>query len=139
MHASEAAQLWKLNQRLLTRVMNTASPQLTALGIETKEFFVLDEVDTCHYPAEIATKLLLPKASVTTYLRRLVAAGLVHRAIDDDDLRRHRLSTTPRGREVLSEALDALATEFGLMMARVDDHERSEFERILVKLLDEGA
>ena len=131
----DSAQLWKLNQRLLTRVMNAAEPQLSALGIETKEFFVLDEVDSARYPAEIASRLMLPKASVTSYLRSLVDAGLVRREIDEADLRRHRLTTTPQGREVLAGALAALADEFAAMMSRLDDAERPEFRRLLLKLL----
>lgn len=133
----DSAQLWKLNQRLLTRVMNAAEPQLSALGIETKEFYVLDEVDSARYPAEIASRLMLPKASVTSYLRNLVDAGLVRREIDETDLRRHRLTTTPQGREVLARALAALAEEFGAMMARLDEREQPEFRRLLLKLLDE--
>ncbi|RCK70708.1 MarR family transcriptional regulator [Desertihabitans brevis] len=135
--SQDAAQLWKLNQRLLTRVMNAAEPQLAALGIGTKEFFVLDEVDACRYPAELAAKLLLPKASVTTYLRTLVAAGLVRREIDEDDLRRHRLTTTERGAQVRARALDALAAEFAAMTEQLDERERSELRRILDKLLSQ--
>ncbi len=135
MTTDDSALLWKLNQRLLTRVMNAATPQLDALGIETKEFYVLDEVDACRYPAEIAAKLMLPKASVTIYLRNLVSAGLVTREIDNADLRRHRLATTEKGREVLAKALDALADEFGTMMAAVEPRDRAEFRRILLAVL----
>jgi DNA-binding MarR family transcriptional regulator len=136
MSNEDGAQLWKLNQRLLTRVMNAAAPQFADLGLETKEFFVLDEVDTCHYPAAIAEKLMLPKASVTVYLRNLVAAGLVRREIDETDLRRHRLTTTDKGRRVLADALDALAQEFGTMMARLQARDQVELRRILLTLLD---
>ncbi|MFG1926464.1 MarR family winged helix-turn-helix transcriptional regulator [Cryptosporangium sp. NPDC048952] len=136
MSDEDSAQLWKLNQRLLTRVMNAAEPQLAVLGIETKEFYVLDEVDTCRYPVAIAEKLMLPKASITTYLRNLVAAGLVQREIDEGDLRRHRLATTPQGREVLERALAALASEFAAMMSRLEEREREEFRRLLLKLLE---
>ncbi|MHA3703175.1 MarR family winged helix-turn-helix transcriptional regulator [Jatrophihabitans sp. YIM 134969] len=131
----DAAQLWKLNQRLLTRVMNAAYPQLSALGIDTKEFFVLDEVDTCRYPAVIADTLMLPRASVTAYVRNLVAAGLVRREIDEDDLRRHRLATTAKGRKVLAEALDSLSVEFSAMMSRLDRKQRTEFRRSLLTML----
>lgn len=135
MASDDSAQLWKLNQRLLTRVMNAAEPHLATLGIETKEFYVLDEVDSCRYPAEIAAKLLMPRASVTVYVRNLVAAGLVTREIDEADLRRHRLTTTPKGREVLAAAIDALATEFGTMMSGVDANDRAEFRRILTAIV----
>lgn len=136
MSSEDGAQLWKLNQRLLTRVMNAAAPQFADLGLETKEFFVLDEVDTCRYPVAIAEKLMLPKASVTVYLRNLVAAGLVRREIDETDLRRHRLTTTDKGRRVLADALDALAHEFGTMMARLEARDQAELRRILLTLLE---
>lgn len=133
--ASDDAQLWKLNQRLLTTVLNAAQPQFDELGLDAKEFFVLDVVDECRYPAEIAATLMLPKASVTVYLRNLVAAGLVTRSIDDGDLRRHRLATTPRGREVLASSLAALADEFSAVMGRLPAAERPEFFRMLRALV----
>ncbi|KJQ52701.1 MarR family winged helix-turn-helix transcriptional regulator [Microbacterium sp. SA39] len=131
----DGAELWKLNQRLLTRVLNAAAPQFEDVGIETKEFFVLDEVDASRYPAELAAQLMLPKASVTMYLRNLVAKGLVRREIDEDDLRRHRLTTTEKGREVRAAALDALAVEFATMMGRLDARDQAEFRRMLITLL----
>ncbi|MBK1787539.1 MarR family winged helix-turn-helix transcriptional regulator [Prauserella cavernicola] len=136
MSSDDAAQLWKLNQRLLTVVMNSCADTFDELGLETKEFFVLDEVDTCQYPAALAAKLMIPKASVTMYLRSLVAKGLVRREIDDQDLRRHRLATTDRGREVRQRALDALAAEFAIIMGRLDQRDRDELRRLLHALLD---
>ncbi|MBO3675480.1 MarR family winged helix-turn-helix transcriptional regulator [Streptomyces sp. NEAU-YJ-81] len=136
MSADDAAELWKLNQRLLTRVMNAAAPQLEELGLETKEFFVLDEVDACKYPAELTRKLMLPKASITTYLRNLVDRGLVRREIDESDLRRHRVMTTPEGQRVRAKALEALASEFSTMMARLDERDQSELRRMLLRLLE---
>lgn len=137
MPAEDAAQLWKLNHRLLTRVMNSAAAEFDSLGLQAKEFFVLDEVDTCRYPAQLADKLMLPKASITMYLRNLVNSGLVRREIDDTDLRRHRLTTTAEGRRVLAAALDALASEFSAMMARLTAEDQSDLQRILLTLLDE--
>ncbi|MCM3848220.1 MarR family transcriptional regulator [Pseudonocardia sp. DR1-2] len=136
MPSTDAAELWKLNHRLLTRVLHAATPELERLGLGTKEFFVLDEIDTSHYPAELAQRLMLPKASVTQYLRTLVDAGLVRREIDDADLRRHRLAVTEQGRAVLSTALDALAAEFARMTDRIDGQDRAALRRILRALLD---
>ena len=82
----DAAQLWTLNHRLLTVVMDACSAELAALGLETKEFFVLAEVAASPYPAELAATLMIPKASVTVYVRSLVAKGLMRREIDDADL-----------------------------------------------------
>ncbi|MDV6263964.1 MarR family winged helix-turn-helix transcriptional regulator [Rhodococcoides yunnanense] len=136
MPADDGALLWKLNQRLLTRVLNAAEPQFEQHGIETKEFFVLDEIDESPYPAELAAKLMLPKASVTMYLRNLVEKGLVQREIDQDDLRRHRLTTTAKGRAVRARALDTLAVEFAAMMGKIDGGDRIELRRILLALLN---
>ncbi|WP_236950143.1 MarR family winged helix-turn-helix transcriptional regulator [Mycobacterium sp. MS1601] len=111
-------------------------PQLEELGLEIKEFFVLDEVDACRYPAALAEKLMLPKASITIYLRNLVDAGLVRREIDETDLRRHRLTTTDKGKQVRTDALDALAQEFASMMSRLDKADQAELRRILSTLVD---
>jgi DNA-binding MarR family transcriptional regulator len=47
----------------------------------------------------------MPKPTVTVYLKRLVAAKLVRRVIDADDLRPHRLNRTPAGRRVMVRGL----------------------------------
>lgn len=139
MPLDDPAQMWKLNQRLLTVVMNSCAERFEALDLETKEFFVLDEVDACRYPAELAAKLMLPKASISMYLRSLVGKGLVRREIDATDLRRHRLSTTPVGEEVLRQALKALADAFSVLLERLEESDRAALRRILLTLLDSEA
>ena len=56
----DAVQLWSLNYRLLTSVITSVSPQITALGIETKELLVLAEIDEHPHPAELAVPLCMP-------------------------------------------------------------------------------
>ncbi|KAA0943220.1 MarR family winged helix-turn-helix transcriptional regulator [Streptomyces apricus] len=131
----DGAQLWRLNQRLLSAVMGACAQELAELGLETKEFFVLAEVEASPYPAEIATALLLPKASVTVYVRNLVAKGFVRREIDDADLRRHRLVPTAEGVEARDRALAALATEYDRRLARITARDRTELQRILQEML----
>jgi DNA-binding MarR family transcriptional regulator len=130
-----AARIWGLNHRLLTAVMNSCSEQLDELGLDTKEFFVLGEVDECRYPAELAARLMMPKASVTVYLRNLVAKGFVQREIDEGDLRRHRLVVTPEGKKALDRALATLSDNFEQWLARLEAQERDELQRLLEKLL----
>jgi DNA-binding MarR family transcriptional regulator len=132
----DAAQLWTLNHRLLTVVMDACSAELAALGLETKEFFVLAEVAASPYPAELAAALMIPKASVTVYVRSLVAKGLLRREIDDADLRRHRLVLTAEGEATRDRALAALATEFDRRLARIAPRDRTELQRILLALLE---
>jgi DNA-binding MarR family transcriptional regulator len=132
----DAAQLWTLNHRLLTVVLDACSAELADLGLETKEFFVLAEVAASPYPAELATALVIPKASVTLYVRNLVAKGLMRREIDDADLRRHRLVLTSDGEAARDRALAALAKEFDRRLALIAPRDRTELQRILLALLE---
>lgn len=133
--AVDGAQLWTLNQRLLSVVMDACSAELAELGLETKEFFVLAEVDASPYPAELAAALMIPKASVTVYVRNLVAKGFMRREIDDEDLRRHRLLLTTEGEAARDRALSALAAEFDRRLARITPRDRTELQRILLEML----
>jgi DNA-binding MarR family transcriptional regulator len=135
----DAARLWTLNHRLLTVVLDSCTAELAELGLETKEFFVLAEVAASPYPAELAAKLVISKASMTGYVRNLVAKGFLRREIDDADLRRQRLILTPEGVTARDQALKALAAGFELRLARITPADRSELQRILLALLEEGA
>ena len=130
-----AASIWRLNHRVLTSVLNDCTADFEALGLEPKEFFVLAEVDECRYPAALATRLATPKASVTVYLKTLEAASLIRREIDQDDLRRHRIVLTTRGRNTLSQAQSILARAFQGSLAALSTAERTEFQRLLEKVL----
>ncbi len=82
------------------------------MGLESKELFLLAEIAEHPYPAELATTLNMPKATVTVYLKRLEAAGFVRREIDPSDLRRHRLLLTATGRKAAAGGMSALSEEF---------------------------
>src|ERR1700750_3508939 len=97
MSAVDAAKIWSLNYRVLLSVISCAEDEICSLGLDSKELFLLAEIDEHPYPAELAATLSMPKATVTLYLKRLEAAGFVHRRIDPADLRRHLLQTTPAG------------------------------------------
>lgn len=132
----DGAQLWTLNQRLLSVVLDACGAELAGLGLETKEFFVLAEVAASPYPAELAAALMIPKASVTGYVRNLVAKGFMRREIDDEDLRRHRLVLTPEGEAARDRALAALAAEFDRRLARIAPRDRTELRRILLEMVE---
>src|SRR3984893_1027548 len=99
MPKTDPAKLWSLNYRLLMSVISSVAPGIAALGLETKELFVLAQVDEHPYPSEVAATLCMPKPTVTVNLKRLEAAGLLRREIDTADLRRHRLPPPPRPRD----------------------------------------
>ncbi|MES1179286.1 MAG: MarR family transcriptional regulator [Myxococcales bacterium] len=130
----DAAKVWSLNYRLLTSVINGVAPDLAALGLDPKEFFVLAEIDAHPHPAELAVQLSMPKPTVTFNLKRLEAAGFVRREIDTADLRRHRLTVTPAGRKVMARAQALLSGAFGARLSRLSSAEQAELGALFEKM-----
>ena len=127
-------QLWSLNYRLFTSVITSVSPEIVALGIETKELFVLAEIDDHPHPAALAAQLCMPKPSVTVYLKHLEAAGFIRREIDPDDLRRHLLLVTAAGRKIMTRGLALLSDAFGTRVERLSSSEQAQLKVLLEKM-----
>ncbi|WP_208726496.1 MarR family winged helix-turn-helix transcriptional regulator [Corallococcus terminator] len=130
----DPAKIWSLNYRLLMSVISSVASDVTALGLETKELFVLTEVEEHPYPAELAATLSMPKPTVTVYVKRLEAAGFVRREIDAADLRRHRLHLTPAGRKVMQRGIALLSEAFGSRLGRLSAAQQAELRTLLEKL-----
>ncbi|WP_185973105.1 MarR family winged helix-turn-helix transcriptional regulator [Aeromicrobium piscarium] len=65
--------------------------------------------------SKIGERLMVHPTSVTNAIDRLVAQGLVTRAVDESDRRRVLAALTPEGRAVLRDATEALvAIDFGV-------------------------
>jgi MarR family transcriptional regulator, temperature-dependent positive regulator of motility len=131
----DAAKIWSLNYRVLLSVISFAEADIAALGLESKELFLLAEVDEHPYPAELAVTLSMPKATVTLYLKRLEAAGLVRREIDPADLRRHRLLLTPAGRQATKEGLALLSGAFSKRLKHLTIAQQKELKSLLEQIL----
>lgn len=130
----DVGKIWSLNWQLMMSVITNVAPDIAALGLETKELFVLAEVEAHPHPAALATVLSMPKPTVTFYLKRLEAAGLVSREIDSADLRRHRLIVTAKGRKTMTKGLALLSSAFGARLSRLSAAEQGELARLLAKL-----
>ena len=135
MSKTDVGKIWSLNYRLLMAVLNSVAPDITELGLEAKELFLLAEVEAHPHPAELAVVLSMPKPTVTTYVKRLEAAGFVRREIDSGDLRRHRLILTPEGRKTMARGLALLAKAFGARMTRLNQTQQSELATLLERLI----
>ncbi|GBG36251.1 MarR family winged helix-turn-helix transcriptional regulator [Mycobacterium montefiorense] len=135
MSAVDAAKIWSLNYRVLLSVISCAEPNICALGLESKELFLLAEIDEHPYPAELAATLSMPKATVTLYLKRLEAAGFVTREIDPSDLRRHRLLLTASGRQAAKKGLSLLSDEFNKRLGRLSAAQQKDLKSLLEKIL----
>ncbi len=130
----DAAKMWSLNYRLLTSVITTVVPAIEALGLETKDLFLLAELDAHPHPAELADTLLMPKPTVTLVVKRLEAAGLLKRELDQTDLRRHRLTLTAAGRRAATKGLQHLSEAFGERLGRLTSAEQNELKALLEKM-----
>src|SRR5690349_10055681 len=115
----DGARIFRLNLRLSTETLAAAAPEIEAVGLEPKEFFVLDGLEERPYPAELARHLSMPKPTVTLYLKNLQGRGLIVRAIDRQDMRRHRLELTELGRETVTSARAILSARYGERLARL--------------------
>ena len=135
MPPDDAAKIWSLNYRLLVSVIASVEANITALGLDSKELFLLAEVDEHPYPAELASTMSMPKATVTVYLKRLEAAGFLRREIDPTDLRRHRLELTPAGRQATKDGLALLSDAFGKRLERLTRAQQKELKKLLEQIL----
>ena len=124
-----------MNYRVLVSVISSAEESITALGLDSKELFLLAEIDEHPYPAELASALCMPKATITLYLKRLEAAGFARREIDLADLRRHRILLTAAGHQAVKDGLELLADEFTKRLARLTAAEQKDFKVLLEKIL----
>ncbi len=130
----DITKVWTLNYRLVASVIGEVAPALRELGVEVKELFLLAELDAHPHPAALAEILCIPKPSITVYVKRLEAARLLKREIDNADLRRHKLSLTPEGRKVMTGGLALLAEAFGLRLTRLSATQQAELKSLLEKL-----
>src|ERR1700712_2222754 len=93
--SDEPAKIWSRNYRVLQSVISSVDADITALGLDSKELFLFAEIDEHPYPAELASTLSMPKATVTVYLKRLEADGFGRPGIDSPALRGHRARLPP--------------------------------------------
>jgi DNA-binding MarR family transcriptional regulator len=132
---TDVAKMWMLHYRLMSSVIASVVPAIVDLGLEVKELFLLAEVDDHPHPAELSIACLMPKPTVTMYIKRLEAAGFINREIDNTDLRRHRLTLTAAGRKVTTGGMSMLAEAFGERLGRLGAANQLELQRLLEKLV----
>ena len=130
----DVGKIWSLTYRFLMSVITSVAPDISELGLEVKELFLLAEVEVHPHPAELADVLSMPKPTVTMYVKRLEAAGFLRREIDGADLRRHRLILTPEGRKTMARGLALLSKAVGARLARLSSAQQAELATLLEKV-----
>jgi DNA-binding MarR family transcriptional regulator len=130
----DVARLWAHHYKVVASVIAEVAPDLRELGLEVKELFLLSELEAHPHPAALADALLVPRPTVTLYVKRLEASGLIARALDGTDLRRHKLSLTPEGRKALARGLALVTEAFGRRVGRLTGAQQAELKLLLEKL-----
>ena len=78
---------------------------------------------------------MLSSAGVTSRIDRLERRGFVRRLADPDDRRGVIIELTDEGREVVDEAVAAIAISDRQLLERLDPQEVEQLEGLLRKLL----
>jgi DNA-binding MarR family transcriptional regulator len=126
------ANLWQLIQS----VMDDSEPDLDALGLSPKAFFLLEAVEEHPFPAELARKMFLPPPTVTYMVKQLEAKGFLERRPEPGDLRKFRLIQTQAGREALGRGRKALSSVLSERLRRLDRKDVVAFDLIVKRLAD---
>ena len=134
MNESDGGRIFKLNLQLSMETLRAATPEIEALGLDPKEFFVLDGLEGQPYPAELARHLSMPKATITLHLKSFEDRGLMVRAIDSNDRRKHRLELTETGHDTILKAREILSRRYTEQLRRLSHCEQSQFLTLLEKI-----
>jgi DNA-binding MarR family transcriptional regulator len=124
--------LWQLIQS----VMDDSEPDLEALGLSPKAFFLLAAVEEHPFPAVLARRMHLPPPTVTYLVKQLEKKGLLERRAEPGDLRKFRLVQTAAGKESLRRGTEALGLVLNDRLRRLDPEEIVLFDRIVRRLTE---
>jgi DNA-binding MarR family transcriptional regulator len=124
------AELW----RLMQSVMDDSEPELEALGLSLKAFFLLEAVEDHPFPARLARRMHLPPPTVTYLIKQLESGGFLERRAEPGDLRKFRLVVTDAGRTALQRGRQALGDVLGERLRRIDPEDILAFDRIVKRL-----
>jgi DNA-binding MarR family transcriptional regulator len=128
------AHLWQLVQS----VLDDSEPALEALGLTPKTFFLLAEVESHPFPAELARRMHLPPPTVTYMVKQLEEKGFLERLAEPGDLRKFRLMKTDGGREALGLGRETLGSVLGKRLQTISRKDVAAFDRIVRKLAGIG-
>lgn len=83
---------------------------------------------------EICRMTGLPKNNISRGIQKLETKGLVSRSPDPKDARRAMITTTEKGHHLFDELLAAYTKRADGFLSLLDDNDRADLDRIMVKL-----
>jgi DNA-binding MarR family transcriptional regulator len=126
------ANLWQLIQS----VLDDSEPDMEALGLSPKAFFLLAAVEEHPFPAKLSRKMHLPPPTVTYLVKQLEEKGFLERRAEPGDLRKFRLLQTVAGRKALDQGQEVLGLMLGQRLKRLDREEIVTFDEIVKRLAE---
>lgn len=88
-------------------------------------------------PSDLAADASLDLSTVSRHIKALDDAGLIARNPDPDDGRSYRLSLTPKGSNLMLDALRRRERSLDRVLAQWDSDDVSELRRLLGRLADD--
>jgi DNA-binding MarR family transcriptional regulator len=85
---------------------------------------------------ELADHISMDRSDLVKLLDHLERAGLLRRAPDPDDRRRHLLSITPLGTETCQEGQHLVATATDRVLAGLDADQRALLHQLVLQAID---
>jgi DNA-binding MarR family transcriptional regulator len=107
-------------------------------NLTINQFNYIDAIYVLGLPTitEIAYKLNITKASVTTGINKLIKLGYVIKTQSSEDKRVFHVSLTEAGRRLIKAKYQALKEYRELISASLSDDEARQFEKTLIKLVN---
>lgn len=115
----------------LTGMLASVEPGLTRLGLDHKTLFLLSLLGTHDQPSALARALAVPRPTITALVKRAEERELLRRDAVRGDLRRFRLTITPKGREVLGAGRGLIERAMGARIEGVSKSDLEAFARVV--------
>ena len=116
-------------------------PHFARFGVSASQWAVLctlyraeQQGDAGLRLTDLGERLVIRAPSVTGVVDRLVRSGLVARETSSSDLRSKVVSLTPRGRQLLLQAMQGHQRQIDRVLGGLDPAEQEQMHLLLVKL-----
>ncbi len=115
--------------RQISNAISAGSRKLAkASSISVSQLIALQEVNRAGTlsPSQLAERMSLSRGTITTLTRKMEMLGLILRAPDSIDKRRHYFSLTPEGKTALADAPELLHEKFTTSFSTLQAWEQAQ-------------
>lgn len=115
--------------RQISNAISAGSRKLAkASSISVSQLIALQEINRAGTlsPSQLAERMSLSRGTITTLARKMETVGLISRAPDSIDKRRHYFSLTPEGRTALADAPELLHEKFTTSFSTLQAWEQAQ-------------